>query len=108
MSMKQCYAFWNPVTKPDFFKSISDVPWRGGGRNHYDTGVFTTEDATLRAPNPLRVVLALWGERVVCMKDIYFERNMGERQNIYFSRHFAWLKYFTYRLVPVLAVALVV
>jgi hypothetical protein len=31
---------------------------------------------------------------------IYFERNMDARQNIYFDRHFAWLKYFTYRLVP--------
>jgi hypothetical protein len=26
---------------------------------------------------------------------------MGARQNIYFGRHFAWLKYFTYHLVPV-------
>jgi hypothetical protein len=37
------------------------------------------------------------------MTDIYFERNIGARQNIYFGRHFAWLKYFTNRLVPVLA-----
>jgi hypothetical protein len=30
---------------------------------------------------------------------------MDARQNIYFGRHFAWLKYFTYhlQLVPVLA-----
>jgi hypothetical protein len=28
---------------------------------------------------------------------------MGSRQNIYFGRHFSWLKYFTYHLVPVLA-----
>jgi hypothetical protein len=34
---------------------------------------------------------------------IYFERNMGARQNIYFGRHFASLKSFTYQLVPVLA-----
>jgi hypothetical protein len=27
---------------------------------------------------------------------------MGARQNIYFNRHFAWLIYFTYHLVPVL------
>jgi hypothetical protein len=33
----------------------------------------------------------------------YFEWNMGARWNIYFARHFAWLKYFTYRLVPILA-----
>jgi hypothetical protein len=25
------------------------------------------------------------------------------RQNVYFGRHVAWLKYFTYHLVPVLA-----
>jgi hypothetical protein len=34
---------------------------------------------------------------------IYFEWNMGARWNIYFDRHFGWLKYFTYRLGPVLA-----
>jgi hypothetical protein len=34
---------------------------------------------------------------------IYFERNMGARQKVYFDRHFAWLKYFTFLLVPVLA-----
>jgi hypothetical protein len=34
---------------------------------------------------------------------IYFQRNMDVRNNIYSGRHFAWLKYFTYRLVPVLA-----
>jgi hypothetical protein len=34
---------------------------------------------------------------------IYYERNMGTRCNIHFGRHFAWLKYFTYHLVPVLA-----
>jgi hypothetical protein len=28
--------------------------------------------------------------RVVCMRDIYFEKNMGAR---YFGRHFAWFKY---------------
>jgi hypothetical protein len=43
------------------------------------------------------------GGPVVSVRDIYFEQNMGSRQNIYFGRHFAWLKYFTYRLVPVLA-----
>jgi hypothetical protein len=37
------------------------------------------------------------------MRDIDFERNMGARQNIHFGKHFAWLKYFTYHLVPVLA-----
>jgi hypothetical protein len=26
---------------------------------------------------------------------IYFERYMGTGQNIYFDRHFAWLKYLT-------------
>jgi hypothetical protein len=39
----------------------------------------------------------------VCMKGIYFERNVDARQNIYLGRHFVWLNYFTYHLVPVLA-----
>jgi hypothetical protein len=33
----------------------------------------------------------------------YFERNMDARWNKYFGRHFAWLKYFAYHLVPLLA-----
>jgi hypothetical protein len=28
---------------------------------------------------------------------------MGTLENIYFGRHFAWFKYFTYHLVPLLA-----
>jgi hypothetical protein len=39
----------------------------------------------------------------LCEGHTYFGRNMGTRQNIYSGRHFAWLKYFTYKLVPVLA-----
>jgi hypothetical protein len=38
-----------------------------------------------------------------CEIHIYFERIMGTRQNMYFDTHFAWLKYFAYHLVPVLA-----
>jgi hypothetical protein len=34
---------------------------------------------------------------------IYLERHVDARYNIYFGRHFAWLQYFTYQLVPVLA-----
>jgi hypothetical protein len=34
---------------------------------------------------------------------VYFERNMGSGSSIHFGRHFAWLKYFTSQLVPVLA-----
>jgi hypothetical protein len=34
---------------------------------------------------------------------IYFERNIDAGRNIYFGKHFAWLKYFTYQLVPILA-----
>jgi hypothetical protein len=34
---------------------------------------------------------------------IYFELNMDSRKRIYFGKRFAWLKYFTYRLEPVLA-----
>jgi hypothetical protein len=59
-------------------------------------------------------VLKLWGapqEGAVgplggasfCMRDIYFERNMNARQNIYFGTHCIWFKYFIYQLVPVLA-----
>jgi hypothetical protein len=34
---------------------------------------------------------------------IYFERNTKARYMIYFGRQFTWLKYFTYRLMLVLA-----
>jgi hypothetical protein len=44
---------------------------------------------------PMGALLVVWGT--------YLERNMGARQNIYFVRHFAWLKYFTCHLVPTLA-----
>jgi hypothetical protein len=38
------------------------------------------------------------------MKEYLFLTKYGRMINIYFSRHFAWLKYFTYHLlVPVLA-----
>jgi hypothetical protein len=44
------------------------------------------------------------GESASCLYEghIYFELNMSARQNAYFGRHFACLKYFTYHLVPVL------
>jgi hypothetical protein len=38
---------------------------------------------------------------VVCMS--MFELNMDARQNVYFGRYFALLKYFIYLLVPLLA-----
>jgi hypothetical protein len=45
------------------------------------------------------------GGRASCSyaEHIYFERNMGAKWNIYFGKHFAWFKYFTYQLVPALA-----
>jgi hypothetical protein len=55
-------------------------------------------------PAPRGAVGLLGWARIVCVRDIYFERSMGARYNIYFGRHSAWLKYFTYRLLlPVLA-----
>jgi hypothetical protein len=49
-------------------------------------------------------LLFLWGGgRLVYMRDIYFERNINARQNVYFVRRFAWLKYFYHSVVPVLA-----
>jgi hypothetical protein len=37
------------------------------------------------------------------MKDIFVLNEMWAQGNIYFHRHYSWLKYFTYRLIPVLA-----
>jgi hypothetical protein len=48
----------------------------------------------------------LRGTRVVCMRDIYFERNMAAEWNIYFYKHFVWLKYFTCHLLLVRILAL--
>jgi hypothetical protein len=49
-------------------------------------------------------LLVLWGgSGRLYAWNIYFQRNMGARWNIYFDMHFAWLKYFTYRLIPALA-----
>jgi len=49
-------------------------------------------------------VLKLWGQ-VVCMRDIFILNEIWAQDKIYFGKHFAWLKYFTYHLllVPVLA-----
>jgi hypothetical protein len=45
----------------------------------------------------------LGGESFLCEGHIYFERNVDSKLNIYFDIQFAWLKYFTYQLVTVLA-----
>jgi D-alanyl-lipoteichoic acid acyltransferase DltB (MBOAT superfamily) len=37
------------------------------------------------------------------MRDIFVLNEIWARDKIYFGRHFAWLKYFTYQLVQVLA-----
>jgi hypothetical protein len=52
-----------------------------------------------------RAPLVRWEALVVCMKDIYFEMNMGARQNIYLGRHFTWLKYFTYHILLISVLA---
>jgi hypothetical protein len=70
----------------------------------YHTSIqhYTAEVPKLWSAPPWGGLLVLAGrERVVCMRDIYCERNMGLRWNTYFGRHFAWLKYFTYHLVLV-------
>jgi hypothetical protein len=35
------------------------------------------------------------------MRDIFIFNEIRVQGKIYFGRHFAWLKYFTYHLVPV-------
>jgi hypothetical protein len=37
------------------------------------------------------------------MRDIFILNKIWTKDKIYFGGHFAWLKYFTYLLVPVLA-----
>jgi hypothetical protein len=44
------------------------------------------------------------GGEVDCVRGIFILNEIwAQGKNIYFDRHFAWLKYFSYRLVPVLA-----
>jgi hypothetical protein len=51
------------------------------------------------APKGRALLVLPGGKQISCYDGhIYFEKNRGTRQNIYFGRHFAWLKYFTYQL----------
>jgi hypothetical protein len=68
-------------------------------------GYIRGSQAVVHPPPPQGTLLVLWGARVVRMRDIYFERNMGARQTIYFGRQFACLKYFTYHLLLVAVLA---
>jgi hypothetical protein len=43
------------------------------------------------------------GSSCLYQRYIYFDRNTDALLSTYFGRHFAWLKYFTYHLVPILA-----
>jgi hypothetical protein len=43
------------------------------------------------------------GSRVVSMSSMFILNEIGAQGKTYFGSHFAWLKYFTYHLVPVLA-----
>jgi hypothetical protein len=43
------------------------------------------------------------GGRIVCMRDLVVLNEVWAQGNIYFGRHFDWLKYFTYHLISVLA-----
>jgi hypothetical protein len=63
----------------------------------------TRGSQTVAPPHPVVALLGLWEGASLYEGHLYFERNMGARWNMYFNRHFAWLKYFTYRSVPVLA-----
>jgi hypothetical protein len=57
-----------------------------------------------RPPPPREVAVGpLVGGSCLYEEHIYFEQNIGARSNLYFGRHFAWLKYVTYHLVPALA-----
>jgi hypothetical protein len=47
-------------------------------------------------------LLVLWGERVVCMRDIFILNEVW-KQHKTFLKHFAWMTYFTFHLVTVLA-----
>jgi hypothetical protein len=70
---------------------------------HVGTFIFTVKSVSKsrlqRFPNsgraPWGSVGPLWGGGASSLyqEHVYFERNMGVRQNIYFGRHFAWLKY---------------
>jgi hypothetical protein len=48
-------------------------------------------------------LLVLWGGGVVCLIEIFILNEIWEQDKTYFFRHFAWMIYFTYQLVPVLA-----
>jgi hypothetical protein len=49
-------------------------------------------------------LFVLWGTRVVCTRGIFILNEIwAQDKNIYFGKHFDWLKYFTYHLVLVLA-----
>jgi hypothetical protein len=64
---------------------------------------YTPEVLKLSGPQPRGALLVICGEaRCLYGGHIYFERNMDAKWNIYFGKHFAWLKYFTYHLAPIL------
>jgi hypothetical protein len=67
--------------------------------------VSNAEVLKMRGAPPPRGALLVFGGGASCLYKghIYFERNMDARKRVYFDRHFAWLKYFTYHLVPALA-----
>jgi hypothetical protein len=48
-------------------------------------------------------LLELWVARVFCVRGIFILNEMWTQDKTYFDNYFAWLKYFTYQLVTVLA-----
>jgi hypothetical protein len=43
------------------------------------------------------------GGAQVCTRDVFIFNEVGAEHKTYIVRHFAWMTYFAYRLVPVLA-----
>jgi hypothetical protein len=48
-------------------------------------------------------LLVLWGGGLDCVRNIFIWDEIWAKSKIHIDRHFAWLKYFPYHLVPVLA-----
>jgi hypothetical protein len=73
--------------------------------NELESSLYGRGFQTVGRPPPPKALLVLWWGGVVCMRNILILNEMWKpRWNIFFGRHFAWLKYLTYHsVVPVLA-----
>jgi hypothetical protein len=79
-------------------RMMARTMWGGGGRRDI------VPEVPKMCPPP-GTLLALWEGRVVCMRYLFILDEIWTQDKIYiyFCRHFAWLKYFTYQLLPILA-----